>query len=117
MPIFSSESELLELLEGLERQARAFAAGDIPYMMAFDEICRAFNCYALDGHESDEEELAILEKHSARIDRIERVAGCLSHERAPYGGVNRDEVVCRARKKISEILGEEPNQQPQQQRP
>lgn len=67
MVIFQSEADLLTTLTRYDELVRRCVRGDLP----FEKFCQDYNdfyCYyALDGHESDEEELALLEKYDARI--------------------------------------------------
>jgi len=66
--IFSSESDLLEQLDKHDRLVRACVRGEL----SFDDFCAQYqhfhDSHALDGHESDDEERALLEKHRDRIE-------------------------------------------------
>ena len=67
MMMFESESQLLVEMDRHDEWVRQCANGKI----SFDEFCDLYkdfySCYALDGHESDEEERLMLAKHAARI--------------------------------------------------
>src|SRR5690349_6558281 len=68
MVIFASETDLIQKLNEHDALVRGCVAGQL----SFDEFCKRYNdfypFYALDGHESDEEERALLEKYEARIE-------------------------------------------------
>jgi len=68
MPIFASEAELLETIKVHDQLLESVAAGEL----SFDDFCEKYHdfyaYYALDGHESDQDELAILEKHQLLIE-------------------------------------------------
>lgn len=66
--MFASEADLLEAIATHDKLLREVAAG----LMNFDQFCDAYNdfyaFYALDGHESDEEERMLFKKHHALIE-------------------------------------------------
>ncbi len=68
MIMFESESALLETIVEHDKLVRLCVSGEL----LFSEFCDKYNdfyaYYALDGHESDEEERAILEKYEGRIE-------------------------------------------------
>lgn len=68
MVIFKSENDLLIALAKHENLVRLCVAGQ----MSFSDFCDRYNdfyaYYALDGHESDDEERALLEKHERLIE-------------------------------------------------
>lgn len=68
MVIFESESDLLASLDRHDDLVRQCACGE----KSFDDFCAEYHDYyafcALDGHESDQEERALLEKYEKRID-------------------------------------------------
>lgn len=68
MVIFSSERELLAKLSEHDELVRECASGNL----TFEQFCHRYNdfyaFYALDGHESDDEERALLAKYEARIE-------------------------------------------------
>jgi hypothetical protein len=68
MLMFESEAHLLETLNMHDELVRECVGGQL----SFDAFCEKYHdfyaFYALDGHESDEEERAFLEKHEARIE-------------------------------------------------
>ena len=68
MVMFESEAELLETISSHDALVSQCVAGDI----SFSEFCKKYNdfysFYALDGHESDHEERALLEKHNNLIE-------------------------------------------------
>lgn len=67
MVIFKSESELVELLDQMDRLIADCIAGSLELRAFYDKIGYLHSYHALDGHESDEEELGILKRHSHRI--------------------------------------------------
>lgn len=74
MNMFASESELLAILEQHDGLVKRCLRGE----MGFWEFCDAYHdfyaYYALDGHESDEAERLLLEKHAARIEPHRAIA-------------------------------------------
>jgi len=68
MVIFESEADLLESLDHHDDLVRQCARGE----KSFDDFCAEYHDYyaycALDGHESDQEERALLEKYEKRIE-------------------------------------------------
>jgi hypothetical protein len=68
MVIFQSEADLLDALARHDDLVRRCARKDMP----FDTFCKAYNdfyaYYALDGHESDEEERLLLERYDHRLE-------------------------------------------------
>ena len=68
MVIFQSEAELLARIAEHDELVCRCVRGDL----SFDQFCDRYQdfyaSYALDGHESDEEERELLEKHSSRIE-------------------------------------------------
>ena len=74
MTIFEFEERLLVELDRHDDLVRRCVAGKIN----FEEFCEQYNdfyaFYALDGHESDPEEQALLDKHEARIRPHEFIA-------------------------------------------
>ncbi len=68
MPIFASEAELLEAIKFHDQLLESVAAGEL----SFDDFCEKchdfYAFYALDGHESDEDELALIERHHVLIE-------------------------------------------------
>jgi hypothetical protein len=68
MGIFASEVDLLQKLDEHDELVRKCVAGELP----FGEFCERYNdfyaLYALDGHESDEEESSLLDKYGGRIE-------------------------------------------------
>ena len=73
MTIFSTETEFVALLEKMEAMIDECASGKREFYSFHREIGYLHSFYALDGHESDEEELAIMERHRSRLSWIERV--------------------------------------------
>lgn len=74
MVIFESEAELIESLNHHDDIVRQCAQG----RLSFDAFCSEYHdyyaFYALDGHESDEEERTLLEKYEKRIEPHRMVA-------------------------------------------
>jgi hypothetical protein len=68
MLMFESESALLETLALHDDLVRQCVSGQL----SFNEFCARYQdfyaFYALDGHESDEEERQLLDKYEARIE-------------------------------------------------
>ncbi|MCX9158593.1 hypothetical protein OPU71_20970 [Niveibacterium sp. 24ML] len=66
--MFESEADLLETIAQHDALVRQCVAGKL----SFFEFCEKYNNFyaywALDGHESDEEERALLEKHDNLIE-------------------------------------------------
>lgn len=78
MIIFDSESDLVNTLQKQFYVVADFAEGRIPYD-EFDQMYDSFYySYALDGHESDEEEKLLLQKYSDKIDFYEKLSSILS---------------------------------------
>jgi hypothetical protein len=81
MVMFKSEADLAATLATHDELVRRCSAGEIP----FESFCEAYaNFYwrcALDGHESDVDERAFLEKYAERIAPhrfiAEEILGCL----------------------------------------
>jgi hypothetical protein len=72
MIIFNSESTLLAALAEIEAELECAARSDADTFRAhYDKAGHLYGYFALDGHESDEEERALLEMHRTRIVRIE----------------------------------------------
>lgn len=68
MIIFESEAHLIDSLGHHDDLIRQCVQGHL----SFDDFCSEYHdyyaFYALDGHESDEEERKLLEKHEKRIE-------------------------------------------------
>ena len=73
MVIFASESELVEVLDSADSMIAACVAGSVDIREFINQLGHLHGYHALDGHESDEEERALLKRHSARIEWIEHV--------------------------------------------
>jgi hypothetical protein len=73
MTIFESESELLSVLDKADALIDVCARGDIQVNKLNGELWDLYGSYALDGHESDEEERMLLERYTHRVARIRRV--------------------------------------------
>jgi hypothetical protein len=68
MQMFECEADLLHELSIHDELVRQCASGQLSFE-SFCETYRSFYAfYALDGHESDEEERLLLEKHAGRIE-------------------------------------------------
>lgn len=67
MIMFESEADLLETIEKHDALVRQCVSGALGFL----EFCETYNdfyaYYALDGHESDDEERLLLEKYDFRI--------------------------------------------------
>ncbi|MBL1215855.1 MAG: hypothetical protein HND52_20960 [Ignavibacteriae bacterium] len=68
MQIFQSEAELLQALDKHDALVRRCVDGTIGFWEFCEEYADFYAFHALDGHESDEEERALLEKHDSRIE-------------------------------------------------
>jgi len=68
MIMFESESDILNTITEHDTLVRLCVSGELSFM----EFCEKYNdfyfYYALDGHESDEEERALLERYDSRIE-------------------------------------------------
>ena len=127
MVIFNSESELLELLARMEAMITACADGSLEFRAFLKELGHLYGYYALDGHESDEEEKMILNRHCERIAWIERVfeelGGVCADEDAPKeayikaGRFGSAEAMRRLRNLVANRETKEPNQPPAPQPP
>lgn len=67
MIIFKSEDELLNLIEKHNQFVCECAKGSITFEVFCEKYNNFYEAYALDGHESDEEERAFLVQHEAKI--------------------------------------------------
>ena len=67
MKLFESESDLLEKITEHDKLIRLCVSGEISFLVFCEEYNNFYAHYALDGHESDEEERMLLEKHANRI--------------------------------------------------
>ena len=67
MRVFSSEAELLQVLARHDAMVRQCVRGEISFAQFCADYDEFFFVYALDGHESDEEERAMLTRHEVRI--------------------------------------------------
>jgi hypothetical protein len=73
MVIFTSEAELVEVLDKADAMIAACADGTLDFRAFHQQLGYLHGYYALDGHESDAEERTILERYAGRIAWIERV--------------------------------------------
>lgn len=73
MTIFSTEAELVALLDKINEMISACANGLLEFRSFHQELGYLYTYHALDGHESDREELMILERYRSRIAWIEEV--------------------------------------------
>ncbi len=73
MTIFASESELRDLLNRMDAMIESCADGSLEFRAFHKELGHLHGYYALDGHESDEEESEMLDRYQPRIAWIERV--------------------------------------------
>ena len=78
MEIFESEIDLIKQLENHFQIISDFAYGEISYKEFDDKYNSFYYYYALDGHESDEEEKILLKKYSDKIELFEKVSSILS---------------------------------------
>ncbi len=68
MVIFESESDLLQTIDKYDALVYACISGEIDFSAFRDEYNSFYWRYALDGHESDDEERALFEKYEGRIE-------------------------------------------------
>lgn len=68
MVIFQSEADLLAKLATHDELVRRCASGQLTFDRFCEEYGNFYGFFALDGHESDEEERALLERYYARIE-------------------------------------------------
>ena len=68
MVMFESEVDFLSTIERHDALVRECIEGTIGFLEFCDKYNDFYAFYALDGHESDEEERQLLEKHEARIE-------------------------------------------------
>lgn len=73
MVIFRSEAELLGVLDQSDALISECLSGGISVYELQERLGLLHSLHALDGHESDGEELALMERHGARLQRIDRV--------------------------------------------
>jgi len=68
MNIFESEADLVQTIETHNALISQCVNGEIEFGEFCDKYNNFYAYYALDGHESDEEERSILEKHENKIE-------------------------------------------------
>lgn len=74
MRIFASEAELLEVIRAHDRLLEAVASGELSFSDFREKYGNFYCSYALDGHESDRVEQALLVKYQAMIEPHRAVA-------------------------------------------
>jgi hypothetical protein len=74
MRMFSSEANLEASLEQHDELVRQCAHGEISWASFCDKYNNYWSYYALDGHESDGEESALLDRHVDRIELHRKIA-------------------------------------------
>ncbi|MCR9105425.1 MAG: hypothetical protein NXI15_09055 [Gammaproteobacteria bacterium] len=74
MVIFESEQDIVEKLDLHDQLVRDCASGKLEFWKFCEAYNNFFYYYALDGHEADEEELALLYKYEQRILFHEKIA-------------------------------------------
>lgn len=67
MVIFANEEEFLSILGRYDKLARDCAKGEISFNQFLEQYDSFPEFYALDGHESDDEENQILDKYDSRV--------------------------------------------------
>ncbi len=90
MVLFQSESQLVELIEKHDELVRQCASGQIDFAKFCDEYGDFYEAYALDGHESDEEEKAILVKNELRLKPHQIIAHSILNRLYIDGDVDKD---------------------------
>jgi hypothetical protein len=68
MVMFESETDMLDTIQRHDSLVRDCVEGRLTFAEFCDSYDDFYTLYALDGHESDEEERRLLEKHDARIE-------------------------------------------------
>ncbi len=68
MVMFESEADVLKVIDEHDTLVRECVSGEIDFQEFIEKYGNFYWRYALDGHESDEEELALLQKHDTRIE-------------------------------------------------
>ena len=74
MVIFESEQDVIEKLDFHDQLVKDCATGKLEFWKFCEIYNNFFYYYALDGHESDQMELALLQKYENRILFHEQVA-------------------------------------------
>jgi len=72
--IFKSADDFMHVLDKHDRLIQACANELIPFDQFLRQYDNFYDSYALDGHESDETERSIFEKHKVRIAPHEKLA-------------------------------------------
>jgi hypothetical protein len=68
MIIFKSESDLVEAINRHDKLVIQCSEGKISFWGFCEKYNNFYSYYALDGHESDNEEILLLKKHEDRIE-------------------------------------------------
>ena len=68
MRVFASEAALLEVIRIHDQLLESVASGELDFCDFCEQYNDFYSYYALDGHESDADEQALLEKHHALIE-------------------------------------------------
>lgn len=68
MVMFQSEADLLKTIDEHDDLVRQCIRGDLGFWEFCDKYNDFYAYYALDGHESDEEEQQLLDKYDSRIE-------------------------------------------------
>jgi hypothetical protein len=74
MRMFSSEADLKASLEQHDELVRQCAHGEVTWGSFCDKYNNYWSYYALDGHESDEEENALLDRYENKIELHRAIA-------------------------------------------
>lgn len=77
MVSFESENELLQTVAALDSLVARCLAGELPFEEFVGAYADFYMSYALDGHESDDQERALLKKHAGLIEPHQRVSEVL----------------------------------------
>ena len=78
MVMFRSESEFLELLDQCDALVLDAVGGTLDVRALYTRLGDVHGHFALDGHESDEEELALMHRHQLRLSFIEDALDALN---------------------------------------
>ena len=91
MKVLASEADLLRVIELHDGLVRQFLRGQIDFKQFSQEYSDFYFDYALDGHESDEEERMLLKKHRDKIANKwgHPLAGASQASKRSHGGASR----------------------------
>jgi hypothetical protein len=73
MKMFSDEAALVTVLDEADVLIAQASAGSVPLRDFVQRLWDLYGTHALDGHESDQQERAVLGRHARRIEFIYRI--------------------------------------------